>query len=99
PQFGGFRRRKKADNCLGGGTASGHVFPPLVVYDGVTFLSEWFDGIDDEVMIARNETGNMDALIFRNYISDVVIPYIQKLDPPVYKICIQFCFLRTGKFS
>ena len=59
---------------------------PLILYDGKSFLEEWFDGTNDRVWISVNESGTMDVIRFYHYVEKEVFPLIKKRGGKVRKI-------------
>ena len=47
---------------------------PLILFNGKVYLSSWFDGIGEDVVIRLNGSGIMDELNLMEYMKNQVIP-------------------------
>ena len=65
------------------GNASGDLCRPLVLFKGVRVLTEWLRGLDNKVTVTANTSGTMDPIIFRKYVIEEVIPFVDKLSLPI----------------
>ena len=74
---------RKQITVLISGTASGFFLRPLILYDAVKALDDWIVGTKNDIVVFSNQSGIMDPPIFRKYIVQIIVPYIDSLNLPI----------------